>query len=258
MRLPAVPGPRDVLSALERGGDQVEALIGAVPRALALLGQAEVLLGRASSVIDRVEHVVGAAEVEITRVGTVVDAATRQVERVGGVVDDAHQQIVRVGTVVDGAQEQIGRVGDVVDGAKEQIGRVGAVVDDARQQVDGVGKVVDGAAVQVGRAASLMDVLEPPLTTLQPTLQTLADTTSPAEVEALVRLVDQLPELTDSLEKDVMPVLATLGSVAPDVHDLLTVARELNDMLAKIPGMGRLRRRIDEEQGEDDTDATVH
>ena len=73
----------------------------------------------------------------------------------------------------------------------------------------------------------------------------------------MARLIDQLPDLTDSMEKDVMPVLATLGSVAPDVHDLLTVARELNDMLAKIPGMGRLKRRIDEEEGEDRTDAPV-
>ena len=40
MRLP-VPGPRDVLSALERGGEQVEALLGAVPRLLALLDEAE-------------------------------------------------------------------------------------------------------------------------------------------------------------------------------------------------------------------------
>ena len=52
-----------------------------------------------------------------------------------------------------------------------------------------------------------------------------------------------------------LPVLATLGTVAPDLHDLLTVSRELNDMLAKIPGMGRLKRRIDEEEGEDGTDA---
>ena len=208
MRLP-VPGPRDVLSALERGGDQVEALIGAVPRMLALLGQAEVLVARASAVIDRVEAVAEAAAGEVARVGTVVD--------------DAKVQIDRVRTVVDGAQERI----------------------------DSVGTVVDGAAVQVGRAASLMDVLEPPLTTLQPTLQTLADTTSPAEVEALVRLVDQLPGLTDSMERDVMPVLATLGSVAPDVHELLNVSRELNEILGKIPGIGRLKRRVEEEEDED-------
>ena len=43
MRLPVL-GPRDVISALERGGEQVEALMGAVPRVLGLLDVAEVLL----------------------------------------------------------------------------------------------------------------------------------------------------------------------------------------------------------------------
>ena len=52
-------------------------------------------------------------------------------------------------------------------------------------------------------------------------------------------------------------LMGTLGSVAPDLHDLLAVSRELNDMLAKLPGFGRIKRRIDEEQGEDETDATV-
>ena len=186
MRLP-VPGPRDVLSALERGGDQVEALIGAVPRALALLDRAETLL--------------------------------------------------------DGASAAVGRVREVTEAANVVVVRAGAVIDDAE--------------VAVARVSTLTDSLEPSLTRLQPTLKTLADTTHPDEVAALVRLVDTLPELTTRVETDVLPVLATLGTVAPDVHDLLTVARELNDMLAKIPGMGRLKRRIDEEEGEDETDAPV-
>ena len=186
MRLP-VPGPRDVLSALERGGDQVEALIGAVPRALALLDRAETLL--------------------------------------------------------DGASAAVGRVREVTEAANVVVVRAGAVIDDAE--------------VAVARVTTLTDSLEPSLTRLQPTLETLADTTHPDEVAALVRLVDTLPELTTRVETDVLPVLATLGTVAPDVHDLLTVARELNDMLAKIPGMGRLKRRIDEEEGEDETDAPV-
>ena len=74
MRLP-VPGPRDVLSALERGGDQVEALMGAVPRMLALLDQAEVLVARAAGVIDRVEAVADDAQTQIDRVGAVADDA---------------------------------------------------------------------------------------------------------------------------------------------------------------------------------------
>jgi hypothetical protein len=180
MRLP-VPGPRDVLSALERGGEQVEALLGAVPRALSLLDRAEVLLDSASAAVGRVQEVT---------------------EEAAGVV-----------TV---------------------------------------------AEIQVARVTDLVDALAPSLVTLQPTLERLADTTHPDEVAALVRLVDTLPELTRRVEADVLPVLATLGSVAPDVHDLLTVARELNDMLAKVPGIGRIKRRIDEEEGEDRTEATVH
>src|SRR6478609_10550727 len=190
MRLP-VPGPRDLMSALERGSEQVEALLGAVPRALALLDRAEVLIERASATVDRVGAVVDAATGEVTRVGTVVAAAATEIDRVT--------------------------------------------------------TVVDGAAVQAGRAGGLLDALEPSLTKLQPTLQTLADTTHPDEVAALVRLVDHLPALTDQVERDVLPVLTTLGSVAPDLHELLNVSRELNEILGKIPGVGRLKRRVEED-----------
>jgi hypothetical protein len=223
MRLP-VPGPRDVLSALERGSEQVEALLGAVPRVLALLDQAEALVARASLVVDRVEVVVDAATAEVARVGVVVDAATAEVARVGLVVDAATAEVARVGVVVDAAATQIERVDTVVD----------------------------GAAVQAGRAAALIDTLEPPLTALQPTLQTLADTTHPEEVAALVTLIDHLPAVTLQVERDVLPVLASLGSVAPDLHELLDVSRELNEILGKIPGIGRLKRRVEEEDEDGD------
>ena len=193
MRLP-VPGPRDVLSALERGGEQVEALLGAVPRLLALLDEAETLLARAAVTFDRVDAVAEAAAAEVARVGVVVDAAATQVERVS--------------------------------------------------------TVVDGAAADAGRVAALVDVLEPPMTTLQPTLQALADTTHPDEVAALVRLVDHLPALTVQVERDVLPVLTTLGSVAPDLHELLNVSRAHNEILGKIPGIGRLKKRVEEEEDE--------
>ena len=232
MRLP-VPGPRDLMSALERGSEQVEALLGAVPRVLALLDRAEVLVERASATVDRVGGVVDAATAEVARVGAVVDAATVQVERVG--------------TVVDAATGEVAKVGAVVDAATGEVTRVGTVVAAAATEIDRVTTVVDGAAVQAGRAGGLLDALEPSLTKLQPTLQTLADTTHPDEVAALVRLVDHLPALTDQVERDVLPVLTTLGSVAPDLHDLLNVSRELNEILGKIPGIGRLKKRVEED-----------
>jgi hypothetical protein len=218
MRLP-VPGPRDVLSALERGGEQVEALLGAVPRVLALLDQAEALVARASGIVDRVEGVADAAAAEVARVGAVVEAATAEVARVGGVVDAATAEVARVGGVVDAATAEVERVGGVVD----------------------------GAGVLVGRATVLIDALEPSLTTLEPTLRTLADTTHPEEVAALVTLVDHLPAVTLQVERDILPIMASLGSVAPDLHELLDVSRELNEILGKIPGIGRLKRRVEEE-----------
>ncbi|MCL8026660.1 hypothetical protein [Nocardioides bruguierae] len=114
-----------------------------------------------------------------------------------------------------------------------------------------------GAAGQVARIEALVDSLEPRLTELGPVLdrlvpiaRELADTTSPDEVAALVKLVDQLPEVADKMESEVLPVLSTLGTVAPDVHDLLGVARELNEVLEKVPGVSRAKKKIDAEQAE--------
>ncbi len=197
MRLP-VPGPRDLLAALEKGADQVDALLGAVPRVLTLLDQAEVLLVRASAAVDQVE------------------AVTR----------DAAGVSAHAGAVVDRAEVLVVRSDELV----------------ARS--DGL----------VARLATLLDLLEAPLTTLQPTPQTLADTTHPEEVAALVTLVDHLPDLTMRVERDVLPVMTTLGTVAPDLHDLLDVSRELNEMLGKLPGLGRIKRRVEEEQEAEQAD----
>jgi hypothetical protein len=198
MRLP-VPGPRDLLAVIEKGADQVDQLLGAVPRVLALLDQAEVLLVRASAAVDAVE------------------AVTREAETV----------VVHTDAVVDRAEALVVRVDRVVDGAA---------------------MVADRADAMVARTVVLLDALEPPLTTLQPTLQTLADTTHPEEIAALVQLIDHLPDLTERIERDVLPVMTTLGTVAPDLHDLLDVSRELNEMLGKLPGLGRIKRRVEEEQ----------
>ena len=118
-------------------------------------------------------------------------------------------------------------------------------IEGTRASVDEVVARVDGT---VGSATVLIDRLGPSLTTLQPTLERLADTTDAREVDALVALVDHLPLLVSQLESDVLPVLTTLGSVAPDLHDLLDTSREVNGMLAKMPGFGRVRRRVEDHQ----------
>ena len=184
MRLP-VPGPRDVWQLVERSGDAVEQLLGAVPRFVSLLDDADDLLRRASGLVDGID-------------------ATRA-------------------------------------GADNIVDRTDAVVTRADELLTSVAPLSD-------RLAALLDRLEPPLTKLQPTLDRLAETTAPHEVDAMVLLVDQLPVLAEKMETHVIPVLDSLSSVAPDLHDLLDVSRELNEMLSQIPGISRMKKRIDKQQ----------
>lgn len=147
------------------------------------------------------------------------------------------------------------RLFGLLDSAEGMLGRVEALlerIETTRLGADAVVRRVDATAADVeplvARLGALLDRLEPPLTTLEPTLRTLADTTSPEEVAALVTMVDHVPELTRRLETELLPIMATMGSVAPDIHDLLDVSRELNEMLGKLPGMGRIKKRVEEQQ----------
>lgn len=136
----------------------------------------------------------------------------------------------------------------LLSGAERLLDDVDALlrrIEETRQGADAVVARVDET---VTRADTMIVRLEPPLTQLLPTLERLAETTDPSEVDAMVALVDQLPVLAAKLETDVIPILHTLTSVAPDLHDLLDVSKELNEMLAKLPGMGRLKKRVEEEQ----------
>ena len=188
MRLPPVPGPRDVLALVERGGDALEQLLGAVPRVLSLLDDAEAL-----------------------------------VRRVGGLVDDIETTRAAADGVVERSDAPVGRA--------EQL--------------------LTSVAPHNERLAALLDRLEPPLTRLQPTLERLAETTDPHEVDAMVELIDHLPTIARKMEVDIIPVLDSLGTVAPDLHDLLDVSRELNEMLGQIPGVSRMKKRIDKQQEAD-------
>jgi hypothetical protein len=194
VRLPGVPGPRDVLAAGERAVELVDGLLATVPRISALLDAAERLLDEARDVLARFDETRTTADVLVAR---------------------ADVTVAGTGVVVDGIQA-------------------------ATTGADAL--VVAATAAQV-RLVELLDRLEPSLTRLQPTLERLAETTDPREVDALVGLVDRLPMLAEQVERDVVPVMQALSSVAPDLHDLLDTSRERNEMLAKVPGISRLRGR---------------
>lgn len=212
MKLP-VAGPRDLYEVLERGADRVEALLGVVPRMAALLDHAEALIGLGPRVVMLLEG----AEVQLGRVAKILDD---------------------VGAVTAGAASEVAKVERAISQVQATVAETDAVVALSRVLVD--------------RLTTLLDRFQPSLTTLQPTLEVLADTTDPSEVAALVATIDILPELASRLEHDVLPVMSTLATVAPDLHDLLAVSRELNEIIGKLPGLGRIKRRVEEDQQEEE------
>ena len=170
--------------------------------------------------VPRLVALLGAAEGMLRRVDTLLDDVTGLVARIEGTRTSADELVRRTGAVVLSADELVARSNVLVD-------RLGPLVD---------------------RLSPLLDGMEPSLTKLQPTLERLAETTDPTEVDALVTLVDHLPVLALKMETDIVPVLDSLSTVAPDLHDLLDVSRELNVMLANVPGLGRVKKRIDQQQ----------
>jgi uncharacterized protein (UPF0335 family) len=80
----------------------------------------------------------------------------------------------------------------------------------------------------------------------------LAATVDPAEVEALITLIDRLPRLVTHLDEDILPVLETLGSVGTDVHDLVDTVQDMRQIVKGFPGSRLFRRRGAEEIAEDE------
>ncbi len=74
---------------------------------------------------------------------------------------------------------------------------------------------------------------------------------SPHEVEAAIKLVDELPVLTEHLTSDILPILATLDRVGPEVHQLLEVTSDMRQAILGIPGFGFMRRRGEKKEEEE-------
>jgi hypothetical protein len=162
--------------------------------------------------------------------------------------------VPRVVVILGQVEKMLVQVTAMIAELEPTAGRAAALVT----RTDGI---VSRAEKVLGRTESLTDSLVPLVERFQPTLDRLepmaarlADTTSPHEVDAVVMLVNTLPEISEKVRADILPILDTLGTVAPDLRDLLDVSKELNEMLGSVPGMGRVKKRIEDRQEDEDAD----
>ncbi|OLF09597.1 hypothetical protein [Actinophytocola xanthii] len=112
--------------------------------------------------------------------------------------------------------------------ADELVGRTGRVVTAAEEAVAHSRRVIASVEAQVEAARPLLEFVEE---------------FSQHEMQAAIKLVDELPRLSRHLTEDVMPILTTLDHVGPDLHELLSVVNDVRQAILGVPGFEFLRRR---------------
>ncbi|MFG3714227.1 hypothetical protein [Micromonospora sp. NPDC047730] len=242
-----LPRPAAVVGLTRSALDQAlgsAASFAAVPaRAFAVLDSVEALLTRINGVVDRIDGMV-------ERVDGMVDRVDATVGRVDGMVDRVEQTLDRTDQVLADADAAVREVPAISTAATAAIGTATEVAAAASVVVGQAESVAGRAAGAVGTAAEaaataaeLLTAYEPALRRAAPMANRFVEQLSHEEVTAAIRLVDELPKLKQHLTADILPILATLDRVGPDLHDLLDVTRDLKLAVAGIPGLGMLRRR---------------
>ncbi|MGK5519950.1 hypothetical protein ACSNN9_11405 [Micromonospora sp. URMC 107] len=235
-----LPRPAAVVGLTRSALDQAlgsAASFAAVPaRAFAVLDSVEALLHRVDGMVDRIGGVVDRIEQTLDRTDRVLADAEGAVREVAVISAAAT-------TAIETATEVAAAVAVVVGEAEKVARTAGAVVAEADAVAGRAAGTVGTAAEAAATAAELLTAYEPALRRAAPMATRFVEQLSHEEVTAAIRLVDELPKLKQHLTADILPILATLDRVGPDLHDLLDVTRDLKLAVAGIPGLGMLRRR---------------
>jgi ABC-type transporter Mla subunit MlaD len=277
VKLPSVPGPSDVLAAVDGVREGVAEALELLPRLGRIVGRLEELLDRVDGLVDRVGTVVDRAETAMDGLDRTRERADAAVGRAEATIDRADGAIDRADGAIDRAEGTVGRAESTVGRAEAAIEAVGgtqrhadaaiAAVAETREKADeaitAVGRTTEHADAVLGRAEGLVTRVEPlardyaePMALLAPAVQRLAETLEPDEVEALVRMIDQLPSLATHLDEVVLPVLGSMDNVGQDVHDLVDTMQDLRQVVKGFPGSRLFRRRGAEEIAQDEESET--
>jgi len=186
----------------------------------------------------------GAARGVLDRTVEVAEFAVSVPGRVVNLLETTEALVARIDNVVTDARATVGRVDAVVDRSSAVVVEVTAVADSAQEVVASVARTSE-------TASELLDTYAPVARQAAPLATQFIDELSAEEVHAAVVLLDQLPELADRMTA-LMPILGTLETVAPEIHELLGVAKDVRQAIVGVPGFSFLRRRGEEKENGND------
>ncbi|MET9632941.1 hypothetical protein ABZX92_36340 [Lentzea sp. NPDC006480] len=178
------------------------------------------------------------------RVLDLIGEVEQLVRKVSGTVD-------AIDGIVKKADALVERTTHVVADAEKAVDEVRAITASAGDITERAAQVVTTAGHTAHTANELISIYEPIAKQAQPLAQRFVEELSPHEVEAAIKLVDELPVLTEHLTSDILPILATLDRVGPEVHQLLEVTSDMRQAILGIPGFGFMRRRGEKKEEEE-------
>jgi len=163
--------------------------------------------------------------------------------RVAALLDEADRLVARVGDTLDRVDAVTGRADAVVERVERVTGSAEQVVERIIPITGAADAVLESVGATSAGAQALLEVFQPMTERGAPLLQHFIDEFSVDELHALIRLIDHVPQFTEHMEADIMPVLAKLDQVGPDVHELLDVLKDVRLAIQGVPGFSLLRRR---------------
>jgi hypothetical protein len=186
----------------------------------------------------------------LPRPSTLVDFAISAAGRAVGTAMAVAAAPARLLRLVDDAEVLMVRVTTVVDAAEQAVGEAQAATASAAIIVQESARTSTAAASVLEQTAQTAQTANELVTAYEPAARRFVEELSVEEVDAAIRMIDELPKLAHHLNSHVLPILATLDRVGPDIHELLGVTRDVRQAILGIPGFGMLRRRGEEKDSE--------
>lgn len=154
----------------------------------------------------------------VPRIETLLETAEAVLERFAAL-------LARLERVEAGAQVVIDRVDDTRESARD---------------------VIDRTAALGARISDTFDDWAPTLQRMQPVFARLGETWGLAEADAITASFGAGSKLNDQLRDELLPAVRALRSVAPDLAELVTVSKALNEIIGNVPGLTRAKKRAEE------------
>ncbi len=153
--------------------------------------------------------------------------------------------VVLVAALPSRVDDLFSRVDALITSIEEITARAGGVIEAAARTTDDAAGVIVGAGDASERARAMIADIAPIADRGIPLGRRFVDNFSEQELDASIRMVEHLPELMERMEA-IMPILATMDTVAPEIHQLLEVTKDVRKAVIGIPGFKFFRNRGEE------------